>query len=182
LATGQQYFELLYLFIDFIIIVLALSQPFLRSPCHRIKPAVTLSIIYVLVLVPNYALYIIYGNTGLTYSILLVLVHLIDLPPMIYLFIYLHKRGTSWLQHSNPTWLQQYGITKREEEILYLICAGKSNREISRLLFISLQTVKDHIYSIFRKTDVKNRVQLVNRFQNTTLSDQTADIKREWFH
>jgi DNA-binding CsgD family transcriptional regulator len=37
-----------------------------------------------------------------------------------------------------------------------------TNQEISDSLFISVQTVKDHIYRIFLKTGVKNRVQLTN--------------------
>lgn len=59
---------------------------------------------------------------------------------------------------------EKYGISPREQEIIRLICGGKTNREIADMLFISLQTVKDHAYRIFRKTGVKNRVQLVNLF------------------
>jgi DNA-binding CsgD family transcriptional regulator len=58
--------------------------------------------------------------------------------------------------------LEEYGITKREEEVIREICDGKTNREIGESLFISLQTVKDHIYRIFQKANVKNRVQLIN--------------------
>ncbi|MCK4465263.1 MAG: response regulator transcription factor, partial [Bacteroidales bacterium] len=53
-------------------------------------------------------------------------------------------------------------ISRREEEIIQQICEGKSNKEISEALYISLQTVKDHIYRIFIKTGVKNRIQLTN--------------------
>lgn len=56
----------------------------------------------------------------------------------------------------------KYGISGREKEIIELICMGKSNQDISDCLFISLQTVKDHIHRIYLKTDVKNRVQLAN--------------------
>ena len=59
---------------------------------------------------------------------------------------------------------QKYGISRREREIIQLICLGKSNQEIEDELFISLQTVKDHVHNIFRKTGVKNRVQLSNIF------------------
>lgn len=45
-----------------------------------------------------------------------------------------------------------------------LIVGGKTNKEIADELFISLQTVKDHVYRIFKKTNVKNRVHLVNLF------------------
>jgi DNA-binding CsgD family transcriptional regulator len=55
-----------------------------------------------------------------------------------------------------------YGISKREQEIITLVLEGCSNRDIEDRLFISLATVKDHIYKIYKKTGVKNRVQLVN--------------------
>jgi len=55
-----------------------------------------------------------------------------------------------------------FGISKREEEIIKQICLGRSNKEISEGLFITLQTVKDHVYRIFLKTGVKNRIQLSN--------------------
>ncbi len=62
---------------------------------------------------------------------------------------------------------QKYKISKREQEIIQLICQGKSNREIEDELFISIQTVKDHVYNIFQKTGVKNRVQLSNLFRGS---------------
>jgi DNA-binding CsgD family transcriptional regulator/uncharacterized membrane protein YidH (DUF202 family) len=58
--------------------------------------------------------------------------------------------------------ITEFGISKREEEIIQQICLGKSNQEISEALFIALQTVKDHVYRIFVKTGVKNRIQLSN--------------------
>ncbi len=58
--------------------------------------------------------------------------------------------------------LDRYGISKREGEIVQLILAGKSNRDIEETLYISLETVKKHIYNIYKKTGVKSRVQLSN--------------------
>ncbi len=58
----------------------------------------------------------------------------------------------------------KYGISNREKEIIQEICKGKTNQQIADDLFISLQTVKDHTYNIFRKVDVKNRVQLTKIF------------------
>jgi DNA-binding NarL/FixJ family response regulator len=57
---------------------------------------------------------------------------------------------------------EQYDISRREREVIELICAGKTNKEIEEELFISLQTVKDHTHRIYKKTGVKNRVQLNN--------------------
>ena len=48
-------------------------------------------------------------------------------------------------------------LTPREEEILKLLATGESNREIGTRLFISEQTVKNHVASIFRKLHVNDR-------------------------
>ncbi len=63
---------------------------------------------------------------------------------------------------------QKYGISKREKQIIAEICKGKTNQEIAEELFISLQTVKDHTYNIFRKVNVRNRVQLTQVFSKLT--------------
>jgi DNA-binding CsgD family transcriptional regulator len=59
----------------------------------------------------------------------------------------------------------KYNISKREREILQLICEGKTNKQIEDHLYISLSTVKEHVSKIFKKTGVKNRVQLNNLFR-----------------
>jgi DNA-binding CsgD family transcriptional regulator len=64
----------------------------------------------------------------------------------------------------DPHLIKRFGITKREGEIIQQLCLGKSNEEIGEILFISTRTVKGHLYRIFRKTNVKNRVQLANLF------------------
>lgn len=55
-----------------------------------------------------------------------------------------------------------YSLTKREEEIVFHITEGKSNKEIAIMLQISLNTVNNHVANIYEKVDVKNRVELVN--------------------
>lgn len=55
----------------------------------------------------------------------------------------------------------QYGLTPREKELTELIYNGKSNKEIAEILILSESTVKTHIYNIFRKMEVKNRVEVI---------------------
>jgi DNA-binding NarL/FixJ family response regulator len=50
-------------------------------------------------------------------------------------------------------------LTQRETDILALLAEGKSNRDISRALFLSEKTVKAHLAAIFRKLNVTNRTQ-----------------------
>jgi DNA-binding NarL/FixJ family response regulator len=50
-------------------------------------------------------------------------------------------------------------LTQRETEILALLAEGRSNRDISRALFLSEKTVKAHLAAIFRKLSVTNRTQ-----------------------
>jgi len=50
-------------------------------------------------------------------------------------------------------------LTPREAEVLKLIAAGHSNREIARTLYVSEATVKTHVNRIFAKTGSRDRVQ-----------------------
>ncbi len=58
---------------------------------------------------------------------------------------------------------RHYELTGRECEILQLILSGKSNQEISDMLYITVGTVKAHVHSIFGKLDVSRRSQLITR-------------------
>jgi LuxR family transcriptional regulator of csgAB operon len=57
-------------------------------------------------------------------------------------------------------------LTNKEQQILQYVASGHSNKEIASRLNISDRTVKTHIYNIFKKINVKNRVQAVNWAQN----------------
>ncbi|MCU7728479.1 response regulator transcription factor [Actinoplanes sp. KI2] len=52
-------------------------------------------------------------------------------------------------------------LTPREQEVLRLIAAGRSNREIMKQLRIGEATIKTHINRIFAKTGVRDRAQAV---------------------
>ena len=64
----------------------------------------------------------------------------------------------------NPL-LSRQKITEREKEILLSVLEGKTNREIEIEFFISYKTVKSHLYNIYQKMEVKNRLQLMNAVQ-----------------
>ena len=57
--------------------------------------------------------------------------------------------------------LDALGITPREYEILTLIAAGLSNREIAAQLFVSENTVKTHSSRLFDKLNARRRTQAV---------------------
>jgi len=74
--------------------------------------------------------------------------------------------------------LATFGVTPREVEIIGLVMRGYSNREVEEELFISLETVKKHIFNVYRKLGVKNRVQLSNFIQNRFLKPREPDGER----
>jgi DNA-binding CsgD family transcriptional regulator len=55
------------------------------------------------------------------------------------------------------------GLSAREMEILELMIDGKSYKDIESILHISIHTVKSHVYSLYRKMDVKSRHELIHR-------------------
>ncbi|MCM0589630.1 MAG: response regulator [Gloeotrichia echinulata GP01] len=50
-------------------------------------------------------------------------------------------------------------LTKREQEILALVAAGKSNQEIAEILYIAPGTVRVHVHTILQKLEVRDRTQ-----------------------
>lgn len=56
-------------------------------------------------------------------------------------------------------------LTKKEKEIIELIKEGKSNKEISEILNVSIATVKTHINHIYAKLNTRNRIQTINKLK-----------------
>ncbi len=67
-----------------------------------------------------------------------------------------------------------YGISERESEITRLIVDGLSNQDIAKKLFISPNTVKNHIYNIYRKIGIKNRYELMSLLAKTESASNQA--------
>ncbi|TNV20454.1 helix-turn-helix transcriptional regulator [Buttiauxella sp. B2] len=61
-------------------------------------------------------------------------------------------------------------LTEREYEILHELCKGESNARIASSFFISENTVRTHLYNIFKKISVTNRIQAVNWINNQMVS------------
>lgn len=59
----------------------------------------------------------------------------------------------------NDSTLKGANLTVREREVLRLVSAGKSNREIAALLGVSVHTVDRHLANIFGKIGVHNRLE-----------------------
>ncbi|WP_243770802.1 MULTISPECIES: helix-turn-helix transcriptional regulator [Mucilaginibacter] len=59
----------------------------------------------------------------------------------------------------------RYKFTKTEIEVAQFMVKGLTNKQIGELLFISEETVKKHIYNMFRKTNSKNRQTLLYKMQ-----------------
>lgn len=51
-------------------------------------------------------------------------------------------------------------LTEREEEVLLVVAAGRTNAEIADELYISLSTVKTHLASLMQKLGARNRVEM----------------------
>lgn len=69
------------------------------------------------------------------------------------------------LQESNSDKVKlQFKISNREEEILIQLSKGYTYTEIADILFISVKTLKKHIYNIYEKLHVDNKVEALNKY------------------
>jgi two-component system response regulator DesR len=60
-------------------------------------------------------------------------------------------------------------LSEREREVLDLIAAGSTNREIAETLYLSPHTVKEHTSALYRKLGARNRAEAVQRAQRLGL-------------
>lgn len=82
------------------------------------------------------------------------------------------SKGQIWIDNCNIKALVNFAdsnkestlagsLSNKEREVVICISQGRTNKEIASQLFISEQTVKSHINSIFKKLNVSRRTQLV---------------------
>lgn len=76
---------------------------------------------------------------------------------------HLHKAITQVCSNQTKGRDDNNELSQREIEVLKLVSAGMTNVEVGKKLFISENTVKNHVQSIFKKLRVANRVQAVSR-------------------
>ena len=66
--------------------------------------------------------------------------------------------------NDNNDFLDEFELTAREKEVFALLLEGKSTKAISKILNITEGTAKNYVLSIFKKTNVHTRVELVRLF------------------
>jgi DNA-binding NarL/FixJ family response regulator len=74
-------------------------------------------------------------------------------------------RRVATLSAEHPGFPRESPLTSREEEIVRLIDAGLSNKEIAQRLFIEVATVKNHVHNILGKLKVTRRGQAAARMR-----------------
>jgi DNA-binding CsgD family transcriptional regulator len=118
-----------------------------------------ISIIHLLSLFEESTVYTtINKNMGLVYIILL------NCRPLLYaisILILLYSNDATIFKNDTICYseaIQQ--LTNREKEIAQLIAQGKTNIEIAEQLFISPFTVKKHVYNIFAKLQISQRMEI----------------------
>jgi DNA-binding CsgD family transcriptional regulator len=74
-----------------------------------------------------------------------------------------------WQPHATPA---DFNLSEREKEVLWLLLDGKSRKEISEVLFISMGTVNTHCSRIYKKTETNSLVKLSKLFGVTQLVEE----------
>jgi DNA-binding CsgD family transcriptional regulator len=175
--------SIFYLALKILVLIAALLPLFLRAkeiPDEKKRPAVRVfGVLCLSAYSLSLALYFLTPVTCSLGAVAVISFFIANLLPLLYWRRYLNRFYVApALQRAGPEvmlrFIADYKISKREEDVIQHLCEGKTNKEISRALFISLQTVKDHIYRIYQKTDVKNRVQLINLIQSYKVEEETS--------
>ncbi|MDQ0964891.1 NarL family two-component system response regulator LiaR [Flavobacterium sp. W4I14] len=80
---------------------------------------------------------------------------------------YIARKVISLIQGSKPAKQKvDLGLSERELEVLSLLSKGLLYKEISEMLFISPNTVKNHCKNIYKRLHVQNKIEALNKFKN----------------
>ena len=79
------------------------------------------------------------------------------------------ENGRHFFEGANGSVVLPEPLSKREQEVLQLIAAGRSNEEIAAELFIAVSTVKTHLIKIYGKLEVRRRTQAIARARQLKL-------------
>jgi DNA-binding NarL/FixJ family response regulator len=69
--------------------------------------------------------------------------------------------SSQWAQVPNVLIKRDLALTRREQQLLQMLGLGLTNKEIASQLFLSEQTVKNHVHRILRKVGVSDRMEVV---------------------
>jgi len=78
---------------------------------------------------------------------------------------YYRVTHTYWHQLDNLNQHLLKDLTKRELELLQLVCKGLTNQELGDALFVSINTIKTHLKHLYAKLEVRNRAEVIAKVQ-----------------
>jgi DNA-binding NarL/FixJ family response regulator len=96
-------------------------------------------------------------------------------PPSLSLLLFRLIRQQALIQ-STIAWASELGLSRREHEIADLLCERLTNKEIAQQLYLSEQTVKNHVHHILQKTGAPNRLSVVDFRQSKRQDGELNDV------
>lgn len=109
---------------------------------------------------------LVYGSTILSLMVFNLLTGVAVALFMLVYFLFFHKDPSQ--DYLFERFFIRFQISKREQDVVKLLCMGYSNQEISERLFISEGTVKSHIHHVFQKAHVAQRLELITLIKSLT--------------
>ncbi|MFZ5353419.1 MAG: helix-turn-helix transcriptional regulator [Bacillota bacterium] len=169
---GFFYANLFFLFLTFILysIQIGLNLKFIEN--LDLKRALKLLALLFLTFIPLQAVMNIFSKQIVLVMLTRNLFYItIDVISIVFAAKYFFIEAPSIIEQIAITdsFISKYSITSREKEIMELLLSGFSIKEIAGKLDRSFKTVNNHIYNIYKKTNVTSKMELLYLVKETSL-------------
>ncbi len=160
------------LFLSFVICSIQIARNLASIYNPDLKRALKVLALLIMLFIPVQALVVVFIKEWvwimLTRNLLYFTVHLVSI---IFAAKYFFVEIPSIMEQVevSDSFLKKFGITSREKEVMELLLSGLSIKEISAKLDRSFKTVNNHIYNIYKKTNVSSKMELLNLVRENRL-------------
>ncbi|HPO49345.1 MAG TPA: helix-turn-helix transcriptional regulator [Spirochaetota bacterium] len=157
-----------FLFLFFAVLYSVINHfCYIKNISDKLKKTSSIVQVVLIIMIPCFIVdFIFYDNPAIMIHFIFFVLFSVISSRYILKYYFSINQNNDYSSSNYENFYKNYNLTNREKEIVELLINGRSNKEISLTLNISLSTVKNHLHNIFQKTNSLSRWDIMSKIKN----------------